>query len=252
MPFRRIRIRLLATNAGINENKVVPRPHEVGNNGHDQTAGSWAQCFRHEPLPIRLKRLGSCLVEEFGRVVDRNLVLDYALNGTLTQACGNEDLEMHPHGVYPCAGEDRWVAIAVRSDAEWRALCDEMKRSDLASRRDERDVVEAALRDWTQPRKAGEIASALQARNVPCHEVLDTTGLFACSQLQHRGHYVPMEHEIYQTTTIESSRLRLSRSPARVPESALNFGRDNREVLERILGYSPDRIADLAERGILT
>ncbi len=58
-------------------------------------------------------------------------------------------------------------------------------------------------------------------------------------------------HEIYQTTTIESSRLVLSRSAARVPPSALNFGRDNREVLEQILGYSPDRIAALAERGIL-
>jgi crotonobetainyl-CoA:carnitine CoA-transferase CaiB-like acyl-CoA transferase len=51
--------------------------------------------------------------------------------------------------------------------------------------------------------------------------------------------------------TIESSRLRFSRTPARHPERALSLGRDNRYVLETILGYSPERIADLAARGVL-
>jgi hypothetical protein len=43
----------------------------------------------------------------------------------------------------------------------------------------------------------------------------------------------------------------MSRSTARVPESALSLGRDNRKVLANILGYSPERIAELAEGGIL-
>jgi crotonobetainyl-CoA:carnitine CoA-transferase CaiB-like acyl-CoA transferase len=81
--------------------------------------------------------------------------------------------------------------------------------------------------------------------------VLDTPGLFACPQLQQRGHYVETSHEIYQTTTLESARLQMSRSAARVPESALSFGRDNRAVLEDILGYTPEQIAQLAERGVL-
>src|SRR5439155_50854 len=28
-----------------------------------------------------------------------------------------------PHGVYPCAGEDRWVAIAAVGDDAWERLC---------------------------------------------------------------------------------------------------------------------------------
>ena len=89
--------------------------------------------------------------------------------------------------------------------------------------------------------------------NRPGAQVLlvDTPGLHACPQLQHRGHYVETAHEIYQTTTIESSRLALSGAEARVPESALSFGRDNRYVLETLLGYAPERIAALAEKGIL-
>ena len=45
--------------------------------------------------------------------------------------------------------------------------------------------------------------------------------------------------------------LRFSRSAARVPESALSFGLDNRKVLEDLLGYTPERIAELAEQGVL-
>jgi hypothetical protein len=37
---------------------------------------------------------------------------------------------------------------------------------------------------------------------------------------------------------------------ARLPRSALAFGRDNRAVLEGILGYPPERIAELAERAV--
>jgi crotonobetainyl-CoA:carnitine CoA-transferase CaiB-like acyl-CoA transferase len=81
--------------------------------------------------------------------------------------------------------------------------------------------------------------------------VIDTPGLFACPQLQHRGHFVEIPHELYGTTTIESSRLRLSRAPARVPERALSFGRDNERVLGEILGYAPERIADLTAQGVL-
>ena len=30
---------------------------------------------------------------------------------------------MAPHGCYPCSGEDRWIAVAVSNDEEWRSLC---------------------------------------------------------------------------------------------------------------------------------
>jgi crotonobetainyl-CoA:carnitine CoA-transferase CaiB-like acyl-CoA transferase len=177
--------------------------------------------------------------------------LDYTVNGRVPDSVGNADPHLHPHGVFPCAGEEQWVAIAVRDDSDLRALCEEIGRPDLEARRAERALVDDALAAWTRTRDAGEVAERLQARGVPAHAVLDTPGVYACPQLQHRGHYLEIAHEIYQTTTIESSRLRLSRSQARVPESALHFGRDNREVLESILGYSPERIAELAARGVL-
>jgi crotonobetainyl-CoA:carnitine CoA-transferase CaiB-like acyl-CoA transferase len=87
---------------------------------------------------------------------------------------------------------------------------------------------------------------------VAAHTALDTPGLFADPQLQHRGHFIEIAHDIYSTTTIESSRLRLSRSLARTPEHSLTLGRDNRYVVETLLGYSPERVAELEERGVLS
>jgi benzylsuccinate CoA-transferase BbsF subunit len=178
-------------------------------------------------------------------------LLDYAAHGRVPGPSGNGDRELSPHGIFACAGEDAWVAIAARHEEDWRALCAAIGREDLIPRRAERELVDAALGEWTRARTPAEVETALQAVDVPAHAVLDMPGVFACPQLQHRGHFVEIPHEIFGTTTIESSRLRFSRARARTPESSLGFGRDNRTVLESILGYSPERIAELEAKGVL-
>jgi crotonobetainyl-CoA:carnitine CoA-transferase CaiB-like acyl-CoA transferase len=177
--------------------------------------------------------------------------LDYTVNGRVQGAAGNDDPDLFPHAMFPALGDDRWVAIAVRSEADWAALCDAMERPDLLARRDECEAVQQAIADWTRTREASAIETALQARGVPVHEALDTPRLFADPQLQARGHYVEIGHSIFPTTTVESSRLCLSRSPARRPEQALSLGRDNRLVLEELLGYAPERVEQLLASGAL-
>ncbi len=181
--------------------------------------------------------------------------LDYTVNGNVQSAVGNEDGDLFPHGVFPAAGEDRWVAIAVRDDADWAALCGAIERDDLLAlgdRSSHKDVIEAAIVGWTRERVAADIERVLQAAGVPVHETLDTTGLFACEQLQSRGHFIETAHDIFPTTTVESTRLSFSRSTARRPASALSAGRDNEAVLTSILGYDADRVRDVLARGALS
>ncbi len=177
--------------------------------------------------------------------------LDYTVNGRLRDARGNADDELAPHGVYRCAGDDRWVAIAVRSDEEWRALCEVIGRPDLAGEDRRAAIVDEAIEGWTSDREPGQAESLLQAAGVPAHAALDTPGLAECPQLAHREHWIEIACEIYQTTAVESTRLRLSNASPRRPERTLTFGRDNREVLETLLGKSPEEIAALAEAGVL-
>jgi crotonobetainyl-CoA:carnitine CoA-transferase CaiB-like acyl-CoA transferase len=178
--------------------------------------------------------------------------LDYRVNGRIVGANGNDDAHYFPHGVFACAGKDAWVAIAVRDERDWRELCAELERNDLMTRRDDRPAVLAALRAWCAEREPAAIEIALQARGVPAHEVLDTPGLYACPQMQHREHWIECEHSIYQTTHVESGRIRLSETAPLRPKAAIHFGRDNEAVLKDILGYDDARIAGLAARGALS
>lgn len=178
--------------------------------------------------------------------------LDYTANGRVPSPCGNDDPEMFPHGVYPTAGKDRWIALGCRDALDWERLCAAMGRPDMASRRAERDEVTRAIEEWARPHEAGALAELLQAHGVPAYAVLDTPGLYEDPQLQHREHFLEIAHQIYQTSWVESTRLRLSRTPARKPERAIHLGADNRSVLEEILGYTPERIWQLAQAGVLT
>ena len=58
-------------------------------------------------------------------------------------------------------------------------------------------------------------------------------------------------HADLGTTTIEGSRFRLSRTPARLPESAPTYGRDTAWVLAELLGYDEARITELVASGAL-
>jgi crotonobetainyl-CoA:carnitine CoA-transferase CaiB-like acyl-CoA transferase len=178
--------------------------------------------------------------------------LDWTVNRHAQGACGNDDPDCFPHGMFPTAGEDRWIAIAVRDDDDWRALCAAIGRPDLLDRRELRAEVESAVAAWTRDRDGARVEALLQEAGVPAHVAHDMPGLFADPQLRSRGHFLEIAHDIYQSTTIESSRIRLSRTPARTPERALSLGRDNRYVLETLLGYSPERIAELEACGALT
>ncbi len=165
-------------------------------------------------------------------------------------ARGNADWVCFPHDVFACAGDDRWVAIAVRDDADWERLCAALDRPAWRRRRTDAAAPEA-LASWVAPLEAAQVEARLQAVDVPAAEVLDTPSLFEDPHLQARGHFQEVAHALYQTSWVESSRLRLSRAPARVPERACHPGADNRAVLEGLLGHSPEQIADWAARGIL-
>nr|MCS5637493.1 CoA transferase [Myxococcota bacterium] len=99
--------------------------------------------------------------------------LDYTVNGRLREQRGNADDELQPHGVYPCEGVDRWIAIAVQTEAQWQALCDVMERPDLVEKRQGGEALDAEIAAFTASRNGEELEAQLQARGVPAHRALD-------------------------------------------------------------------------------
>lgn len=182
-------------------------------------------------------------------------VLDYTVNGRVVERAGNDDVRYAPHGIYPALGEDRWVAVAVTDDEQWRALCGLVGRADLAglsgaARLECRRSLDEVLASWTEGRTPDEVTALLQGVGVPAHGVQNTVEAFEDPQLDHRGHFVEVPHAAMGRTWVEGCRARLSRTPARVDRGAPTIGEHSWEVLTEVLGYDEERAAELAAAGI--
>ncbi len=186
-------------------------------------------------------------------------ILEYSVNRHEPQRAGNTDRDMAPHGIYPAAGDDQWVAIVCRTDSQWRSLCDAMGAAAMAldprfatmeTRVANRAQLDDVIGTWTATRGATEIEQTLQARGVPAYQVQNSAQAWRDPQFAHRGHFVEIEHQALGRTTVEGPRAHLSRTPGRVRRAAPSLGRDNQYVMEKILGYSQERISELTIAGV--
>jgi len=185
-------------------------------------------------------------------------LLEAQLNGRAPKARGNA-LHYAPSGVYPCAGEDRWLALAAPDDASWRALADvlagelasDVRFTNAEQRVARRAALDAAISARTAPREVAELEAALQAAGVPAHRVSTSADVLADAQLAAREHLVWREHPQLGTVPLESSRLRFSRSAHSTAWPGPLLGQHNFEVLADLLGMNDEEIARLAESGAL-
>ena len=105
---------------------------------------------------------------------------DYARNGAVVHRIGNADRVFAPHGVYRCRPEDdgteRFVAIAVRTDEQWRELTTLIGRADLAAdarlavaagRHAQAADLDLALDAWTTGQRAEDVERRLQDSGHP-------------------------------------------------------------------------------------
>jgi crotonobetainyl-CoA:carnitine CoA-transferase CaiB-like acyl-CoA transferase len=187
-------------------------------------------------------------------------LLDYSVNGRVAERHDNYDPDHAPHGVYPASGEDRWIAIACRTDDHWRALCETIGNPALANdprfssfdqRRTNRNQLDATIAEWSSKLDRHEVERMLQANGVPASAVQDSADCVQDAQLKHRGHFVELAHPALGKTTIEGSRFHLSRTAARVERAAPTTGQHNSYVMEKILGYNEERITELVGGGVL-
>ncbi len=125
-----------------------------------------------------------------------------AHNGRQPPRRGNKHREHAPHGVYPARGNDRWLAIAVTSQEQWRALCGIMEMPELAddkrfrsqtARKTNEDALNRIIADWTQPRDALETMRALQTAGVPAGAAHTNIDLLNDPHLRQRDFFVDLD-----------------------------------------------------------
>lgn len=189
-------------------------------------------------------------------------VLDFTVNGRIQQPRANLSDSAAPQGVYPCLGEDRWIAITARNDAEWQALVEELGATALAAdprfetlldRHRNHAELDREIARCTRTQDAYDLMERLQRRRVPAGVTQTSQDLIECDpQLRFRGHFAVLDHpemgpSIYNAPPF---RLRAVDEPVmRTPAPLL--GQHTREVCAKLLGMSDAEIDRLVEEEVL-
>lgn len=168
---------------------------------------------------------------------------------------GNRHPAMAPQGVYPAAGDDAWVVVSARHDADWRALATVIGRPDLAGlslaeRRAAHDDLDEAIAGWTMGRPADAAAAELQAAGVPAAAVVDTLAIHDDPQLVARGFWHQVPNPKMRPYRQSGPTWRFHDAPAHEMRRSPWFGEHNAEILAE-LGLTPAELAALAEAQVI-
>lgn len=187
-------------------------------------------------------------------------VLDYTVNGRIAERMANRSAVCAPHGSFPCQGDDQWITIIVETDVQWAALRQVMGEpawagescfNTVLGRIEHQDKLEAGLADWTRDMDALELVVQLQEAGVAAGRVQKASDLFDDPQLEHREHFVPLDHVEMGRVGYNGPPSHLSETPARLRWAAPLLGEHTQTVLKNLLGYSEREINALDALGIL-
>lgn len=176
--------------------------------------------------------------------------------GMPTEKPANDDALMAPHGVFPCKGEDAWIAIACETDDDWRAVCRVLGDDDMAgrwpdasTRRMASEKLERMIAGLTAGWDLAALESALVEAGVPAAAVLDGKGLSEHRALNAAGHFVTVDHPVIGPAKMPAPPYSLPATPGHVGPSPC-LGADNAEVFAEI-GLTPAQIDGLTAEGVL-
>jgi benzylsuccinate CoA-transferase BbsF subunit len=187
-------------------------------------------------------------------------ILPFTMNGTVTPRDGNRVPHMAPSGVFPSAGDDRWVAIACDDDASFARLAAAIDQPQLAAdprfatlsaRKSNEDALEAILGDWTRTRTPADATATLQAAGVGAHGASTNQDITEDPHLNARGLFAELPHPEVGVRRHIGVPWSMSRSDCRVRSAAPIMGADTDAVLETVCGYTPSEIAAFRNNGVL-
>jgi crotonobetainyl-CoA:carnitine CoA-transferase CaiB-like acyl-CoA transferase len=188
-------------------------------------------------------------------------VIRYSMNAELLTRTGNRAAHLAPQGMYPCAGEDEWVALSVRDDADWKRLRGVLGEPAWAARpildrragrREHHDEIDRHLATWTRPQAAPAVAQRLRDAGLPAAAMLKTGGMYGEPQLEARQYFQELHHPVAGALRFPVWPIRFSFGPTPpYAGPAPTLGQHNEEILGAVLGLASEQIAALGTAGII-
>jgi crotonobetainyl-CoA:carnitine CoA-transferase CaiB-like acyl-CoA transferase len=172
----------------------------------------------------------------------------------------NRNPNLSPHGVYPCIGEDSWVAIAVDGDEQWQALArligtaaEDLRFGGHADRKRHEDRLDEVIRSWTTAQDKWEVAARLQQIGVAAAPVESLADLIDLDpQLKHRNHYqrIHQPSEPQFDLTIDGEAIKID-SIGRILLRAPMMGEHNEYVIRELIGLTESEFDALVVRQVV-
>jgi benzylsuccinate CoA-transferase BbsF subunit len=187
--------------------------------------------------------------------------MDYAMNGRVGGPLGNRHPlgAAAPHGVFPCAGDDRWVSIVVTGDEEWNGLvaagpgtawATDPRFARHADRLANIEDLHDQISSWTVGFDDRDLAARLQGHGVAAAPVLNVGDLLDDPHYRARGTFVEVHHPAGFDETIYGAYVKTSRTTASVEPGPV-LGRDNEHVFLDLLGMARDRFDQLVDDQVI-
>jgi crotonobetainyl-CoA:carnitine CoA-transferase CaiB-like acyl-CoA transferase len=210
----------------------------------------------------RTKRGGHASVAQAEAVV--NMLADQMLKAGLEPGSvgprGNRSERGAPWGSYPCAGDDQWVVITIRDDADWSRLRSALGDPEwagsaeyhtAAGRQAAQDAIDERLREWTAGQTKRSVTATLQMFGVPAAPMYTASDQLGDPHLQARGYgrwldqpgvgWIAYEGPPYRATGMEDI----------VVFEAPWIGGHTREIARELLGLGEAEVEQLIGEGIL-
>jgi crotonobetainyl-CoA:carnitine CoA-transferase CaiB-like acyl-CoA transferase len=183
-------------------------------------------------------------------------LLDMLVNQNRIAPHGNRSQEAPaaPHGVYPCAGDDRWCAITIFTEDEWQAFrrvlgnpawTTESRFASPQHRLAHHDALDRHVEAWTMQRAPEEVMTLLQQAGVPAGVVANGEDLDRDPQLRSRGYWARVKTPEGDEVVLDGTPVKLSATPGYVAAPGPLLAEHTESVLRRLLGYSDEQLAQL-------
>lgn len=187
--------------------------------------------------------------------------MDYVMNGRVGRPLGNHHplAAAAPHGVFPCAGDDHWISIAVFDDTDWRGLVAAMDEpawavapefTDHPARVANIGDLHERVAAWTVAFDDRQLAERLQSHGVAAAPVNSVAGLLADPHFRARGTFVEISHPLGFDETVYGAYVKTSVSESSVPIGPC-IGQDNERVFQNLLGMSEERYGQLVAEQVI-
>ena len=187
-----------------------------------------------------------------------NVAMNYLVSGEVPTRRGNRLPSVYPSDAFRC--EDGHLMIIVGNDDQFRRFCtaagvelllDDPRFATNELRVGNADILGTGISKALRARPVAHWMKVFEQANIPCSAINNIAQVFDDPQVQARQMLINLDHPLAGRMPNIASPMRFSRSPVQYRRAPPTLGEHTAEVLEGVLGLSPQEVSDLAAKAVI-